>query len=545
MQKVKESHVVDTDEPGQVEEPKPDGLFQDKPVSMVVLASPDALEAILAASLPCPQSPTSADALEAMLAASVPCPQSPSCTEGSCETDENDSISALPQQLMLSFEPDMRDPMRPRPTVVDEHTKTSFDEGSKSQKMGDTQNERNILTDECCELNLLKRSHHAAWFKSGVHKTVIFHELRNSRLWSPKDSSIVEGKPIVNNDNNKRQNSEVPSAEANALRVVIVRLPSIVPPIFRTGIKISYNTELKEVASPVVESSSVANTEPLSAGIVDSRFLAVENVDVPFAAATHCEESCTCTTANMKNQISESRDVKESAVAPQSLQTNGTNGVELQIDESLDSAYPAAAPLDSKSCSITAASLKSHTVELHDLADVAAAPQVALDDVSSSNEKFEKDSTADQAVEPNPREQVLVSEEVLKADSETSPNSDTGDTPGNPDIGTISKDETAAASPVPQLTRKQELKKAQYRKFIGQKKERRYARKIEAQHAALDISNKTPAPQTHQQSTTKGPTTEDGDTSSNDGNVPPLSRGKSIERLTAYFRTKPNFNSEF
>lgn len=479
-----ESFLDRTIEPGPMEEPKSDGVPQDEPVSKVVPTFPNSSKAISAASMPCPESLSQNNSKESVTAtrAEYPVGQEISYTGRSHSINKNDHAS----------------------------------EESSSGSL----KERNL----------------AAWIKTGGHSTLDFEDLGNSKLRLPNDCSIVDEKQTANPDNDGHQDNDEPPAEANAMRLLIVKLPPAIPQIFQNGIEIHLNTKPRAVASPRVEPSRVANAEVLSVGIVDGRSLNIDTVDIPRAAALHYQESRSRTIANVEIKTVESQDVADSTVAHQGLQSISTGDVELRIVESLDLRDPAAAKPDSECLTIAAAELKPNTIKQHDLADVAAAPRLTEDDISSSYEKSERDSKLNQSVKPTSRAQ-----EVGKQRLGISSKSKDKDTSENVEVSARSQDETATATPVPRLTKRQE----HYKKFIERKKEARYARKMAREQAALDDSNGMPAPQHHRGSANGSATAKDNHVGSKERYVPPHIRGMSIDRLMEYFRSISNVSSGF
>lgn len=536
-----ESFLDRTIEPGPMEEPKSDGVPQDEPVSKVVPTFPNSSKAISAASMPCPESLSQNNSKECVTAtrAEYPVGQEISYPGRSHSINKNDHAleeSSSPHEPVPGIEADMPGLMKLPHVVFDEHLDTLANEGSKSQGVGDAQTAGNILNDGCSDFGSLKQRNLAAWIKTGGHSTLNFEDLGNNKLRLPNDCSIVDEKQTANPDNDGHQDNDEPPAEANAMRLLIVKLPPAIPQIFQNGIEIHLNTKPRAVASPRVESSRVANAEVLSVGIVDGRSLNIDTVDIPRAAALHYQESRSRTIANVEIKTAESQDVADSTVAHQGLQSISTGDVELRIVESLDLRDPAAAKPDSECLTIATAELKPNTIKQHDLADVAAAPRLTEDDISSSYEKSERDSKLNQSVKPTSRAQ-----EVGKQRLGISSKSKDKDTSENVEVSARSQDETATATPVPRLTKRQE----HYKRFIERKKEARYARKMAREQAALDNSNGMPAPQHHRGSANGGATAKDNHVGSKERYAPPHIRGMSIDRLMEYFRSISNVSSGF
>lgn len=537
LQKEKETLLVGTIELGHMEKPKSDGTFQDELFSKAAPAFPNASEAIFAASMPRPESPFQNNPEERATTscAGVPTDREISCTEGSCEVNKNSRVveeSTSPQQPVSNSEAEMQDPMKQPQVEFDEHVKTLAKEGSKSQDFGDAQAAENILNGGCSDVQLLKRRNHVTSLGSPVYSAVDSDDLGNRQLLSANDPSEVNEEQTASLCNDTNQNNNVPHARANATRLVIVNSSSAVPQIFETGIENTLDAEPEAVASFNIECSRVANAEIMISGIVDGRPINIETVDVPPATAPHCQESRNCTTAKMEimMKIIVSQDVIDSAIRVQRPPTISPDCLELQIIEPMDFKYPAAAEADLESLNITAAESKPHTVE-HDLGDVAVISPVAVDDTPSSNEKSEEEKSGeetkvDQAVEPISRAQsFLLSEEVGKSGFGTSSNGKPGDIPENLAVSTTSKNETVT----PTLPRKLNRRQEHYRRFIERKKEARYARKMAAQQAALEISNRTSPPQHDQEPEAGNPTAKDNDTGLKTGNVPPQIRSMAID----------------
>ncbi|MCJ1427705.1 hypothetical protein MMC29_005610 [Sticta canariensis] len=552
LQKEKETLLVETIELGHMEKPKYDGTFQDELFSKAAPAFPSASEAIFAASIPLPESPIQNNQEERVTTscAGIPMDREILCTEGSCEVSKNSSVveeSTSPQQPVSNSEAEMQDPLKQPQVEFDEHVKTLAKEGSKSQGFGDAQTAENILNGGCSDMQLLKRRNHVGSLGSHVYSATNSDDLGNSQLLSADDPSEVNGEQTASLYNDTNQNNNGPHARANATRLVIVNSPSAVPQIFETGIENALDAEPEAVASINIEGSRVANAEILISGIVDGRPINIETVDVPPATALHCQESRSCTTAKMEimTKIIVSQDVIDSAIRLQRPQTISPDCLELQIIEPMDFKYPAAMEADLGSFNITAAESKPHTVE-HDLGDIAVISRVAVDDTPSSNEKFEEEKSgeetkADRAVELISRTQnFLLSEEVGKSGFGTSSNGKPGDIPENLAVSTTSKDETVTPNPPSKLNRKQE---PYNRRLIERLKKKRYARKMAAQQAALEISNRTSPPQHHQEPEAKNPTAKESDTGSNRGYVPPKIRGMFIDKLIVNNWTQPNVPS--
>lgn len=597
-QKEKESLAVESVELGHIE-PKSDGDFQVEPVSQTVLISPIAPEALLAASIPCPESPLHNKSKECVTnqGGGYSMDREISCTEGLRGVDEDDRVSEepiSPQEPVPNFGADMQGPMTPPQIVFDENIETLANESSKAQDMEDAQSGGNISNDGYSSSELLKLREYVTRLKSCAQSIVKSDEPESSKSWSPNDPSIVDEEQTAN-IYNKCQTNDGSHAEANAAGLAVFQLPSTIPPILGTGTENPFNAESEIEKSINIEYSRVAieyfrghrpfllrsspisgnrpwRPELLSVGTLDGRSLNIETVGES-ATAFHFQESVcrggqhspirslfveghvrsrstpwalggsawSCSTPDLKIQIFEAQDVIDSAVAPQGPQAISNDGVESQIVEPPRLTYPAAAPLDIESCATITADLKPHAVELHDLADVAAVPRVAVDNISSSNEKYEKDSKADPSVELTSRAQELpLSEEIGKPGLGTISNGKAEDTSGNLAGSTVSKDGTTT----PKLTGK----RLHYQKFIAKKKAQHYARKMATEQAAqpaLDLSNRTPGLRNLQASTGASATAKDNDTSSNRGHVPSHIRGMSIDRPTDSFRTKPNVNSEF
>lgn len=541
LQKEKETVAVKTIEPGHMEKPKSDGAFQDELFSKAAPAFPNASEAILAASIPRPESPFQNNPEERVTTscAGIPMDREISCKEGSYEINKNSRVveeSTSPQQPASNSEAG-QDPLEQPQVEFDEHVKTLAKEASKSQDFGDAQAAEDILNGGCSDVDLLKRRNHVTSLGSPVYSAVNSDDLGNSQLRSANDPSVVNEEQTVNPHNDTNRNNDGPHARANATRLVIVNSPSAVPQIFETGIENTLDAEPEAVASLNIECSRVVNAKILISGIVDGRPINIETVDVPPATAPHCQESRSCTTAKMeiKIKIIVSQDMTDSAIRLQGPQAISPDCLELQIVEPIDLKYPAAAEADPESGDITAAESKPHIVE-HDLGDVAVMSRVAVDDTPSSNEesgeeksgeeKSEKETRADQPVEPTSRaRKFLLSEEVGKSELGVNSNGQPGDIPENLAVSTASNDETATPTPPPKLNRKQE----HYRRFIDRKKEARYARKMAAQQAALEISNRTSPPQHHQEPEAEDPTAEGNETGSNGEHVPLQIRGMPID----------------
>lgn len=528
-QKDKRSLLIKTIEPGHTEEPKYDGDSQGEPFSETVPNLSISSEAMLAAKIPCPESPLQINSEEfvTIRGAGNPMDREILCAEGSRETNEKYHLlkeSTSPQEPMPGFEADMQGLMGPLQVVVDEQAKTIANEGSQSEGVENAQTVGNILNGTCSDLDLLNRRSHVA------HSTVNSGGIGNHKLWSLDDPSVIDEKRTTGLNDDKQQNKDQKPAKANAIRLVIVKLPSVIPKIFGTVTENPLNAEPEVVASLDIESSSVANAESWSVGITDERSL-----DMSSAAAPHSQESRSRTSAKMEIQSAASQDVTESAVAPQGLQTIRTDSVELQIVKSRDLTCPAAAQPDPESRTFTAPDLKTHTVDLHDLTDVAGATRVAVDNISSSNEKAGKDSKAGQPVEPASRvQEFLFSEEKRKPGLRTSSSSKAGDIPESSAVSTTSKDEKATAKIVPMSAKKHQ----HYRKYAEREK---YDRKMAAEQAALDISNRTFTPEPHREPTneshTAKDTAKDNDNGSNGGEVVPRTRGMSMIRPIEHSRT--------
>lgn len=536
-----ESFLDRTIEPGPMKEPKSLGVPQDEPVSKADPIFPNSSKAVSAASIPCPESLSQKNSKECVTAtcAGHPVGQEVSCTERSHSINKNDRAleeSSSPHEPVPGIETDMQGLMKVPHVVFDEHLETLANEGSNSQDIGGAQAARNILNDGCSDLGSLKQRNLAAWIKTGGHSTLNFDDDGNSKLRLPNDCSIIDEKQTANLDYDGHQDNDEPHAEANAIRLLIVKLPPAIPQIFQKGIEIHLNTKPGAVASPRVESSRVANAEVLDVGIVDGRSLNIDTVDLPRAAALHYQESRSRIIANVEIKTVESQDVADSTVAHQGLQSIRTNDVELRIVESLDLRDPAAATPDSECLTIAAAELKPNTIKQHDLADEAATPRLTENDIYSSYMKSERDSKLNQSVKPGSRVQ-----EVGKQRLGTSSTSKDKDVSKNVEVSAGSQDETATAAPVPRLTKRQE----HYKRFIERKKEARYARKMAREQAALDISNGMPAPQHHRGSANGSATAKDNHVGSKERYVPPHIRGMSIDKLMEYFRKKSNVSSGF
>ena len=519
-----------------MEEPNSDGASQDERVSKGVSTFADASDAMSAADIPCFEIPLQKNLGKSVstLSSGKPMHREAPCTQGSDNINRNCRFveeCSSPHEPVPSFEPNMQGPMR----LPQEHTQVLPNEGSKCHDLGDAYAEGNILNDGCSDTDLLERRNSTARIESDVHSTVHPDELGNSKTRPPNDLSIASNKQTVNLDNDK------PPAEVNTVSLEVVKLTSADPQIFGTGIENPLNAEPEVLASLNIDSSRISNAGPLNVRIiiesknqwvrtphafsdaVDGRSLNAATVNVPTAAAPDFQESRRRTTADMEVQAVGSQDGTDSAILPLDLHGAGS-----QTFESLDLIYPAAAAPDLGNHLVAAAHLEAPTIELHSLADVAAAPQVAVDDVCSSNGKRQIDFKPGQSVEGTSRAQAfLLSDQVEKKSLETSSNSKAENTSETLEVSTASKDETATTSPMPKLTKKQE----HYMKFIARKKEARYARKMAAIQAALEISKGTPEPQHGQEHTDTNTTVKRVGTGSNEGHVPPHIRCMLIDRL--------------
>lgn len=576
-QKEKESLAVESIELGHIEEPKSDGGCPDEPDSQTDLISPIAPEVLLAASIPCPESPLHNKSKEYVtnLGGGDSMDGEISCTEGSRGIDD-DRVSEeqkSPQEPVTNFEAEMQGPMTPSQIVFDENIETLANESSQAQNMEDAQSGGNIWNDGYSSSELSKLREYVTWLKSCGHSIVKSDEPESS-AWSPNDPSIVDKVQTANINSKGPTNNESP-AEANAVGPAIVQLPSAIRPVFGAGNGSPFNAESETERSINIKFSRVAieyfrghqtfllkssptprnqpwRPELLSVGTVDGRSLNIETMDES-AAASYLQESLSrggqhlpirslfveghvrsrstpwtmggsawsCSTPDMKIQIFGAQDVIDSAVAPQGPQVAHLT-------------YPAAAPYAAESCATITADVKPHAVQLHDLANAAAIPRVAVDDMSSSNPKYDKDSKADPSAEPTSKARELpLSEEIGTAGLRTISNGKAEDTSGDLAGSTVSKDGTTT----PKLTGR----RRHYQHSVATKK----ARKMATEQAALDLSNRTPWLRDPQASTEARATAKDNDSRSDRGHVPSDIRGMSIARLIDSFCAQPNVNSEF
>lgn len=315
----KESLPVETIELEYIEEPTFDRNLQDEPVSKAVSTFPSAPETMLAAHIPCPESPLQNNSKERMTTshAGYSMDRQNSRKEWPCEIKENDSVSeesTSPPKPVPSFDADLQSRINAQaagnvmisdldlltrrkhaawlncriPSTVDsdgvsEESASSqepvlrFNDDMQSHirpsqvgiddttrtpapEAEDPQTTRDFLISD---LDLLSRRKHVAWINCRVPSTVHSDGLRSSSLWSDNDPCMVD---------------------ANADKRVIVKLPSASPRISGIGIQNSFDTELEAVATLDTE-SNIANSEFLSVGDVDGGTLSTFSKEETTTAA--------------------------------------------------------------------------------------------------------------------------------------------------------------------------------------------------------------------------------------------------------------------